>query len=81
MWFSQKVSSYLAENTRKFRLCYQDQSVDALLEINRHFCGTHKTFCGQNAELLNFTAGGTYSYRWALNEYSQGWTNLLVAIS
>jgi hypothetical protein len=24
------------------------------------------TLCGQNAELLNVEAGGTYSYHWAL---------------
>jgi len=24
------------------------------------------TLCGQDAELLNITAGGTYDYHWAL---------------
>jgi hypothetical protein len=30
------------------------------------YYGTHNALCGQNAELVNVKAGGTYSYHLAL---------------
>jgi hypothetical protein len=67
-----KIQFLLSEKT--LDLHYNDQPVNVVWgNIIAVYCENHmqhaNTLCGQNAEFLNVTAGGTYSNNhWALQD-------------